>query len=186
MISTTTTTTTGWMTAPVPRGLNVHERGPLLRGAEAASLSSRERAAALTDRALAGSPPTARSLVLELERSHGLCVLAMGDRPAAVWRFDVGALRGLAAAAGADVPRVDALAGLREEASRIVLGMRLHALRGSIGDVVVVHDRPHAISRLVGAILLEAIVEHVWLEQAGVTGEATSGSFGGSAERRSA
>jgi hypothetical protein len=181
-----TTTSSPWMTAPVPRGLNVHERGPVLRGAEAASLSSRERAAALTDRALAGAPPTARSLVLELERSHGLCVLAMGDRPAAVWRFDVGALRGLAAAAGADVPRARALAGLREEASRVVLGMRLHALRGSVGDVVFVHDRPDAISRLVGTMLLDVIVEHVWLEETGVTGEATSGSFCGDVERRSA
>ena len=39
--------------------------------------------------------------------------------------------------------------------------MRLHALRGSVGDVVVVHDQPDAVSRLVGSMLLEAIVEHV-------------------------
>jgi len=162
-MQTTTMTASRQATAP---GLNVHERGRLLRRAEAASLSCRERAGALTSRALAGAPPTARSLVLELDRAHGLCVLAVGDRPAAVWQFDAGALGALAAAAGSDVPRVGARAGLREEASRVVLGMRLQALRGSIGDVVVVHDRPSAISRHVGATLLEAIVEQVWVDGA--------------------
>jgi hypothetical protein len=150
--------------APAPLGLKVRERGRLLRRGEAASLSSRERASALTGRALAGAPPTARSLVLELERSHGFCVLGVGDRPAAVWQFDAGALRALAAAIDSDVPRLQALAGLRDEAGRIIRGMRLQALRGSIGDVVVIHDRPNAISRLVGAMLLEAIVERVWLD----------------------
>ena len=164
MQTTTTATAERQATAPMPPGLNVHERGRLLRRAEAASLSCRERAGALTGRALAGAPPTARSLVLELERAHGLCILGVGDRPAAVWQFDAGALRALAAAAGADVPRVDALARLREEARRVIVGMRLHALRGSIGDVVVVHDRPNAVSRLVGATLLEAIVDQVWVD----------------------
>ena len=163
-MTTTPPTAVRWQGAPWPRGLNVRQRGRLLRAVEADTLSSRERAVALTGRALAGAPPTARSIVLELDRAHGLCVLAMGDLPAAVWRLDTSALHDLAVAFGSDVPRLDALAGLRAEASRLILGMRLRALRGSIGDVVVVHDHPDAISRLVGAMLLEALVEHVWLE----------------------
>jgi hypothetical protein len=158
---TMTTTDSAWAASPRPRGLNVHQRGRLLRGSEAASLSTRERAGALAGRALAGAPSTARSIVLELDREHGHCVLAMGDAPAAVWRFDAGPLRARAEAFGSDVPRLDALAGLRAEASRLVVGMRIPALRGSIGDVVVVHDHSDAVSRLVGAMLLEAIVEHV-------------------------
>jgi hypothetical protein len=179
---TMTTTDSGWAASPLPRGLNVHERGRLLRGAEAASLSTRERAGALAGRALAGAPPTARSLVLELDRAHGHCVLAVGDVPAAVWRFDAGPLRDLAEAFGADVPRLDAIAGLRAEASRLVVGMRLPALRGSIGDVVVVHDHSDAVSRLVGSMLLEAIVEHVWVDD----GEAARPAWREGSERRSA
>jgi hypothetical protein len=156
--------TSSWAMAAVPRGLHVLERGRVLRSAEASSLSSRARAGALAEGALAGAPPTARSLVLELDQSHGLCVLAMGDRPAAVWRFELGALRELATRLGADTPRIGALAELRAEASRIILGMRLAALRGSVGNVVVVHGRPNALSRFVGSALLEAIVEHVWRE----------------------
>ena len=156
--------TGSWARAAVPRGLHVLERGRVLRSAEASSLSSRERAGALAQGALAGAPPTARALVLELDQSHGLCVLAMGDRPAAVWRFELGALRDLAAQIGSDAPRIGALAEMREEASRIILGMRLAALRGSVGNVVVVHGRPNALSRLVGSVLLEAIVQHVWRE----------------------
>jgi len=87
----------------------------------------------------------------------------------AVWRFDAGALGSLASELAADVPRLDALARLRGEASRLILSMRLRALRGSIGDVVVVRDQPDAVSRLVGAMLLEAIVEHVWSEDGGPT-----------------
>jgi hypothetical protein len=147
------------------RSLHIRERGRLLRGVEAASLSTRERAGALAGRALAGAPPTARSIVLELDGAHGHCVLAVGDAPAAVWRFDAGALRALAEAFTSEVPRLDALATLRGEASRLVLSMRLHALRGSVGDVVVVHDQPGAVSRLVGSMLLEAIVEHVWVDE---------------------
>jgi hypothetical protein len=165
---TMTSTDAGWAGSPLPRGLNIHERGRLLRGGEAASLSTRERAGALAGRALAGAPPTARSLVLELDRTHGHCVLAVGDAPAAVWRFDAGPLRELASTFASDVPRLDALAGLRAEASRLVLGMRLAALRGSIGDVVIVHDHSDAVSRLVGTMLLEAIVEHVWTDGADV------------------
>ena len=165
MSTMTMTTTDSWAALPMPRGLHVRERGRLLGRAEAL-LSSRERAGALAGRALAGAPPTARSLVLELDGAHGHCVLAVGDLPAAVWRFDVTALSGLAAQFAADVPRLDALAQLRAEASRVVVSMRLQALRGSIGDVVVVRDRPDAVSRLVGAMLLEAIVEHVWSEDA--------------------
>jgi hypothetical protein len=163
---TTPATATG---ATVGRGLHIRERGRLLRGAEAASLSSRERAGALAGRALAGAPPTARSLVLELDGVHGHCVLAVGDAPAAVWRFDARTLRVLAEAFASEVPRLDALGSLRAEASRLVLGMRLHALRGSVGDVVVVHDHPDVVSRLVGSMLLEAIVEHVWTEEVEVS-----------------
>ena len=161
-----TTTTRGAM-APVAHGLNVREQGRLLHGAATATLSSRERAGVLTERALVGAPPTARSLVLELDRSHGLCVLAMGDRPAAVWRFELSALRGLAATAGADLPRSGGLRRVREEASRLILGTRLSALRGSIGDVVVVHQHRDTLSQLVGAALLDAIVEHVWADEVG-------------------
>jgi hypothetical protein len=166
MTTTTATAAFRWAAAPLPEGLQVHERGPLLPGAEAASLCSRARAGALAARARAGAPPTARSLVLELGSAHGLCVLATGERPAAVWRFDAAALGGLAAVASADVPRLGALAELRAEASRLILAMRLPALRGSIGDVVVVHDQPGALWRLVAAILLEAIVAHVWVDEA--------------------
>ena len=151
-----------WAMATVPRGLHVLERGRVLRSAEASSLSSRQRAGALAEGALVGAPPMARSLVFELDQSHGLCVLAMGDRPAAVWRFELGALRDLAAQIGSATPRLGALAELREEASHIILGMRLAALRGSVGNVVVVHGRPNALSRFVGSVLLEAIIEHVW------------------------
>jgi hypothetical protein len=161
MITTTKKKTESWAATPMPHGLHVRERGPLLGRAEAL-LSTRERAGALAGRALAGAPPTARSIVLELDGADGHCVLAMGDVPAAVWRFDARALTALAAEFAADVPRLDALARLRAEASRLVVSMRLQALRGSIGDVVVVRDRPDAASRLVGAMLLEAIVEHVW------------------------
>jgi hypothetical protein len=93
-------------------------------------------------------------------------VLAVGDVPAAVWRFETSALSALAGELAADVPRLDALARLRAEASRLILSMRFQALRGSIGDVIVVRDRPDAVSRLVGTMLLEAIVEHVWSEDA--------------------
>jgi hypothetical protein len=165
MSTMTMTTTDSMMTSARPRALHIQERGRLLRGAEAASLSSRERAGALAGRALAGAPPTARSLVLELDGIHGHCVLAVGDVPAAVWRFDAGTLRVLAESFASEVPRLDALASLRAEASRLVRGMRLHALRGSVGDVVVVHDQPDAVSRLVGSMLLEAIVEHVWVDE---------------------
>jgi hypothetical protein len=178
----------GWAMAPVPRGLHVLERGRVLRSACASSLSSRERAGALAEGALAGAPPTARSLVLELDQSHGLCVLAMGDRPAAVWRFELGALRDLAARLGSDAPHLGALAEMREEASRIILGMRLAALRGSVGNVVVVHARPSALSRLVGSVLLEAIVEHVWrgTAEAARAEAATSVSWREGGECRSA
>ncbi len=159
--------TARWAAAPLAHGLNVREQGRLLHGAAAAMLSSRERAGVLTERALAGAPPTARSLVLELDRAHGLCVLAMGDRPAAVWRFELGALRDLAATAGANLPRSGGLTRVRDEASRLVLGTRLEALRGSIGDVVVVHQHADTLSQLVGAALLDAIVEHVWADDVG-------------------
>jgi hypothetical protein len=162
MRANTAFSTTPSSRALPPRRLHVHERGRVLSEAEAASLSSRERAGALMERALAGAPPSARSLVLELDGAHGLCVLATGDQAAAVWRFDAGLLRGLACAFDAEVPRLDALGGLRVEASRLVLAMRLQALCGTIGDVVVVHNRPDAVSRLVGSMLLGAIVEHVW------------------------
>jgi hypothetical protein len=158
------TKTDSWTATPMPPGLHVRERGRLLHGVEATSLSSRERAGALAGRALAGAPPTARSLVVEIDGAHGHCVLAVGDVPAVVWRFSLGTLATLAAAFVSDVPRLDAMARLRAEASRLVLSMRLQALRGSIGDVVVVRDRPDTVSRLVGAMLLEAIVEHVWNE----------------------
>jgi hypothetical protein len=173
-----TTTATNTARAPLPRGLHVHQRSRLLGGA-AASLSTRERAGALAARAFAGAPPTARSLLLELDGAHGLCVLAVGEQPAAVWRFDAAALRALSEAAGSEVPRLDARAGLRGEASRLVLGMRLPALRGSIGDVVVVHDRPDAISRLVSVVLLEAIVEHVWVEPEEPSFTSGAGDAGG-------
>jgi hypothetical protein len=163
------TTTDSWAAQPLPRGLHVQERGRLLGSRETANLSSRERAGALAGRALAGASPTARSLVLELDGADGHCVLAVGDSPAAVWRFDTGALASLASELAADVPRLDALARLRAEASRLVVSMRLRALRGSIGDVVVVRDQPDAVSRLVGAMLLEAIVENVWSEDRGAT-----------------
>ena len=101
----TTTTTTNRAKASMPHGLNVREQGRLPRGPAAAALSSRERAGVLTERAFAGAPPSARSLVLELDRSQGLCVLAMGDRPAAVWSFELGALSALAARASSEVPR---------------------------------------------------------------------------------
>jgi hypothetical protein len=162
-----TMTTARWATAPVAHGLNVREQGRLLHGAAAAMLSSRERAGVLTERALAGAPPTARSLVLELDGSHGLCVLAMGDRPAAVWRLELGALRALAATAGADLPRPGGPTRVRQEASRLILGTRLAALRGSIGDIVVVHQHPDTLSQLVGAALLDAIVEHLWADEVG-------------------
>lgn len=162
-----------WEATPMPRGLHVQERGRLLGRAEAL-LSSRERAGALAGRALAGAPPTARSIVLELDGAEGHCVLAVGEVPAAVWRFDAHTLEALAAEFAADVPRLDALARLRAEAGRLVLSMRLQALRGSIGDVVVVRDRPDAASRLVGAMLLEAIVEHVWSEDGEAGGAAST------------
>jgi hypothetical protein len=164
MSSVTMMTTGSLATRPMPRGLQVRERGRLLLDLEAASLSSRERAGALASRALAGAPPTTRSLVLELDGGYGHCVLAVGELPAVVWRFDVRTLTALTAAFTSDVPRLDALARLRAEASRLVLSMRLQALRGSIGDIIIVRERPDAVSGLVGAMLLEAIVEHVWRE----------------------
>jgi hypothetical protein len=185
MSTMTMTTTDSWAALPMPRGLHVQERGRLLARREAASLSSRERAGALASRAFAGASPTARSLVLELDGTQGHCVLAVGDLPAAVWRVDTSALAELAAEFASDMPRLDALARMRDEASRVVLSMRLRALRGSIGDVVVVRDQPDAASRLVGAMLLEAIVDQVWSEADGET-VATRAAWREGAECRSA
>jgi hypothetical protein len=183
-MSTMPMTTDDWAALPMPRGLHVQERGRLLARREAASLTSRERAGALAGRALAGAPPTTRSLVLELDGSEGHCVLAAGDVPAAVWRFDTSALADLAASFASDMPRLDALSRLRAAASHLVVGMRLRALRGSIGDVVVVREQRDAVSRLVGAMLLEAIVSMVWSEED--ESSATRSSWRAGAEFRSA
>jgi hypothetical protein len=112
-MSMTAAGATASATAPLQRALQVHERGRLLRGAEVGSLSSREWARALADHALAGGSPRLRSLVIELDGARGHCVLAVGTIPAAVWRFDAGALHGMAAELATDVPRVDARAPAR-------------------------------------------------------------------------
>jgi hypothetical protein len=52
-----------------------------------------------------------------------------------------------------------------------------------------VHDHPDAVSRLVGSMLLQAIVEHVWVDprgRAGAADDATSASWREGAECRSA
>jgi hypothetical protein len=124
-------------------------------------LDARAHAETLAGRAGAGAPGSQRSLVLDLDRAGGHCVLATGDQPVVVWALGLDALYDLAATSLRPSPHADPLGGLRAEARRIVATMRLAALRGSIAAIVVAHDRSSAAARLVSAGLRDAILEIV-------------------------
>lgn len=79
------------------------------------AVSCRERAQVLCLQALAGAPPSARSLLVRMDGPVGHLVLAAGDQPIALWRLTPGA-----------------------DMRTCLSQARLDTLRGSIGAIVTV------------------------------------------------
>lgn len=93
-----------------------HMHEPLFLG-----LASRDDARDLSRAVLEGVSPDARTLVVDLDGDGVRCVYAMGTEPVAFWDLDG--------------------AALRKDAGAAVRASRLQALRGSVGELVIVRRK---------------------------------------------
>jgi hypothetical protein len=97
-------------------------------------VSSRDDAQQLCRAVLAGAPFSSRTLVIDLEGGACRLVYASGGEPVAIWELDL--------------PSSPTASGVVELARRA----RVHALRGSVDELVTVRRKREPGARAVGAL----------------------------------